>query len=93
VSDISLAVDDGARRMTYAELAGQSDIAVLGATPCPTPPLAPTKGNDGVVRVIVPLTALTKRAETAGFHVTATTLRRHMRPTPCHRRPSLRQTR
>ena len=54
-SDISLAVGDGARRMTYAELA-----AVRGTSQPSAERLArgwPRQvGNDGVVRVLVPLT-------------------------------------
>jgi len=56
-SDISLAVGDGARRMTYAELA-----AVRGTSQPSAERLARRRGwprqvgNDGVVRVLVPLT-------------------------------------
>jgi len=72
-SDISLAVDDGARRMTYAELAEVRGISLSSARRLVLRHRWPRqRGNDGVVRVIVPLTALAKSAETAGFHVTAT---------------------
>ena len=56
-SDITLAVGDGARRMTYAELAAVRGISALSAER-----LVRRKhwsrqvGNDGVVRVLVPLT-------------------------------------
>jgi len=56
-SDISLAVGDGARRMTYAELA-----AVRGTSQASAERLVRRRGwprqvgNDGVVRVLVPLT-------------------------------------
>jgi hypothetical protein len=55
-SDISLAVGDGARRMTYAELA-----AVRGTSQASAERLVRRRhwprqvGNDGVVRVLVPL--------------------------------------
>jgi len=55
-SDISLAVGDGTRRMTYAELA-----AVRGTSQPSAERLARRRGwprqvgNDGVVRVLVPL--------------------------------------
>ena len=55
-SDISLAVGDGARRMTYAELAESRRISVSSAER-----LVRRKhwrrqvGNDGVVRILVPL--------------------------------------
>jgi hypothetical protein len=58
-SDISLAVGDGARRMTYAELA-----AVRGISPASAKRLAQRHrwgrqvGNDGGTRVTVPLSAL-----------------------------------
>ena len=54
--NISLAVGDGARRMTYAELA-----AVWGTSQASAQRLVRRKhwprqvGNDGVVRVLVPL--------------------------------------
>ena len=55
MSDITLAVGDGARRMTYAELA-----AVRGTSQASAQRLVRRKhwprqvGNDGVVRVLVP---------------------------------------
>jgi hypothetical protein len=58
-SDITLAVGDGARRMTYAELAD-----VRGISPASAKRLTQRHhwgrqiGNDGVVRVTVPLSAL-----------------------------------
>jgi hypothetical protein len=59
MSDITLAVGDGARRMTYAELAQARGTSLLSACRLVLrhrwPRLA---GNDGVVRVTVPLTAL-----------------------------------
>src|SRR5215471_15778227 len=63
-SDISLAVGDGARRMTYAELA-----AVRGISRTSAKRLAQRHhwgrqvGNDGVVRVTVPLSALVSTAK------------------------------
>jgi hypothetical protein len=64
-SDISLAVGDGARRMTYAELAATRGISRASAKR-----LAQRHrwgrqvGNDGVVRVTVPLSALVHTAKT-----------------------------
>jgi len=63
--NISLAVGDGARRMTYAELA-----AVRGTSQASAQLLVRRKhwprqvGNDGVVRVLVPLDEARKRPET-----------------------------
>jgi hypothetical protein len=63
-SDISLAVGDGARRMTYAELA-----AVRGTSQASAERLVRRRrwprqvGNDGVVRVTVPLTEATNPRE------------------------------
>jgi hypothetical protein len=60
-SDITLAVGDGARRMTYAELA-----AVRGISPASAKRLAQRHrwgrqvGNDGITRVTVPLAFLEK---------------------------------
>jgi len=70
-SDISLAVGDGARRMTYAELA-----AARGISPASAKRLTQRHrwgrqiGNDGVVRVIVPLSALVNSAEGQGKNIT-----------------------
>ena len=72
-SDIGLAVGDGARRMTYVELAEAREISLPSARRLVLRHRWPRqRGNDGIVRVIVPLTALTKAAETADFRVTAT---------------------
>ena len=64
-SDITLAVGDGARRMTYVELA-----AVRGTSPASAQRLVRRRhwprqtGNDGVVRVLVPLDEARTRPET-----------------------------
>ena len=56
MSDITLAVGDGARRMTYAEIAQSRRISVSSAER-----LVRRKhwrrqvGNDGIVRILVPL--------------------------------------
>jgi hypothetical protein len=69
-SDITLAVGDGARRMTYAELA-----AVWGISATSVEHLVRRKhwpqqvGNDGVVRVIVPLTEARKLRQRASSDV------------------------
>ena len=71
MSDITLAVGDGARRMTYAELA-----VVRGISPASAKHLAQRHhwgrqtGNDGVTRVTVPLSALVKPAQTKEKSVT-----------------------
>jgi hypothetical protein len=73
-SDISLAVGDGARRMTYAELAAVRGISLSSARRLVLRHHWPRQtGNDGVVRVTVPLTALTKGMESPGFRDTTTT--------------------
>jgi hypothetical protein len=55
-SDISLAVGDGARRMTYVELAQAREISLASARRLARRHHWPRQaGNDGVVRVIVPL--------------------------------------
>jgi hypothetical protein len=60
-SDISLAVGDGARRMTYAELAAVRGISITSARRLVLRHRWPRQiGNDGIVRVTVPLTALAK---------------------------------
>jgi hypothetical protein len=60
-SDITLAVGDGARRMTYAELAAVRGISVLSAERLVRRRHWPRQmGNDGVVRVLVPLTEARK---------------------------------
>jgi hypothetical protein len=74
MDDISLVIGDGARRMTYAELA-----AVRGISPASAKRLAQRHrwgrqvGNDGVTRVTVPLPALTNPRKSAAAGVTATT--------------------
>jgi hypothetical protein len=60
-SDISLAVGDGARRMTYAELAAVRGISVVSAERLVRRKHWPRQvGNDGVVRILVPLTEARK---------------------------------
>jgi hypothetical protein len=60
-SDITLAVGDGARRMTYAELAAVRGISALSAERLVRRRHWPRQtGNDGVVRVLVPLTEARK---------------------------------
>ena len=60
-SDISLAVGGGARRMTYAELAAVRGISALSAERLVRRHQWPRQtGNDGVVRVLVPLTEARK---------------------------------
>jgi hypothetical protein len=60
-SDISLAVGDGARRMTYAELAAVRGISALSAERLVRRRHWPRQtGNDGIVRVLVPLTEARK---------------------------------
>ena len=72
-SDISLAVGDGARRMTYAELAAVRGISLPSARRFVLRHRWPRQtGNDGVVRVTVPLTALGKSPETEDFCDTTT---------------------
>jgi hypothetical protein len=65
-SDITLLVGDGARRMTYAELAAVRGISALSAERLVRRRRWPRQtGNDGVVRVLVPLTEARK---TGGKH-------------------------
>jgi hypothetical protein len=60
-SDITLAVGDGARRMTYAELASVREISALSAERLVRRKHWPRQvGNDGIVRVLVPLTEARK---------------------------------
>jgi hypothetical protein len=75
-SDISLAAGDGARRKTYAELAQAREISLALARRLARRHHWPRQvGNDGVVRVIVPLrqvrtvprTTSPKAPETIGF--------------------------
>lgn len=55
-ADLSLAVGDGARRMTYAELAQARQISLASARRLARRHHWPKQvGNDGIVRVIVPL--------------------------------------
>jgi hypothetical protein len=55
-SDIALAVGDGARRMTYVELAQARAISLASARRLARRHHWPRQvGNDGVVRVLVPL--------------------------------------
>jgi len=69
--DISLAVGNGARRMTYAELAEARGISLPSARRLVLRHHWPRQtGNDGIVRVTVPLTALARGAETTAFRVT-----------------------
>jgi hypothetical protein len=73
-SDISLAVGDGARRMTYAELAAVRGISALSAERLVRRKHWPRQvGNDGIVHVLVPLTEARKvsgsrRVSSAGHH-------------------------
>jgi hypothetical protein len=55
-SDITLAVGDGTRRMTYAELAEARGISLASARRLARRHHWPRQiGNDGVVRILVPL--------------------------------------
>jgi hypothetical protein len=64
-SDITLAVGDGARRMTYAELAAVRGISALSAERLVRRRHWPRQtGNDGIVRVLVPLTEARKAGRT-----------------------------
>jgi hypothetical protein len=77
-SDISLAVGDGARRMTYAEIAEARGISLPSARRLVLRHRWPRQtGNDGIVRVTVPLTALKSR-DPVGTTDTMTT--HHKRP-------------
>lgn len=72
-SDISLAVGDGARRMTYAELATVRGISLASARRLVLRHHWPRQtGNDSVVRVTVPLEALNKPAGKARQRDTVT---------------------
>ena len=73
MSDITLAVGDGARRMTYAEIAEARGISLPSARRLVLRHHWPRQaGNDGIVRVTVPLIALVNGPETEGFSVTTT---------------------
>jgi hypothetical protein len=64
-SDITLAVGDGARRMTYTELAAARGISRASAKRmAQRHHWGRQVGNDGVVRVTVPLSALANTAKT-----------------------------
>ena len=66
MSEITLAVGDGARRMTYAELAQARGISLPAARRLTLRHHWPKQtGNDGLVRVSVPLLALGKPRKTA----------------------------
>ena len=65
-SDITLAVGDGARRMTYAELAQARGISSARRL-ARRHRWARQAGNDGVVRVTVPLPALQRAPEPPGW--------------------------
>jgi hypothetical protein len=61
MSDITLAVGEGARRMTYAELAKARGISLPAARrPTLRHHWPKQMGNDGLVRVSVPLSALVR---------------------------------
>src|SRR3954465_10689847 len=67
MSDITLAVGDGARRMTYAELAEARGISLSAARRLTLRHHWPKQmGNDGLVRVSVPLSALDRPKKPAG---------------------------
>src|SRR3954469_12992060 len=69
MSDITLAVGDGARRMTYAELAQARGISLTAARRLTLRHHWPKQmGNDGLVRVSVPLSALVKPRKSATNH-------------------------
>ena len=92
-ADLSLAVGDGARRMTYAELAQARQISLASARRLARRHHWPRQaGNDGIVRVIVPLghlqtgpgIALSEAAETLAPYVPgpAQAMSDRTRPTP-----------
>ena len=63
-SDITLAVGAGARRMTYAEIADIRGISVTSAMRLVRRKHWPRQtGNDGVVRILVPLPAAGDRQQ------------------------------
>jgi len=71
--DLALAVGDGARRMTYAELAAVRGISLPSARRLVLRHHWPRQtGNDGVVRVTVPLAALARAAGSVEFRDTVT---------------------
>jgi len=64
-SDITLAVGDGSRRMTYAELAQARGISLVSARRLARRHRWPRQaGNDGIVRILVPLGHLHSVPET-----------------------------
>jgi hypothetical protein len=68
--DISLAVGAGARRMTYAELAAVRGISATSAERLVRRRRWPRQaGNDGVVRVLVPLEEARDRGKSAASGV------------------------
>jgi hypothetical protein len=72
-ADITLAVGDGARRMTYAELATIRGISLPSARRIVLRHhWLRQVGNDRIVRVTVPLSALAKGTGPSSFHVTTT---------------------
>src|SRR4051794_22015796 len=92
-ADLSLAVGDGARRMTYAELAGVRGISLASARRLARRHHWPRQaGNDGIVRIIVPLghlrtgpgSTLPKATETlaANLQGSAQATAYETRPTP-----------
>jgi hypothetical protein len=72
----AMASDIRRRRRPPHDLCGarrcQRNIPAVGATPCPMSPLAAQVGNDGIVRVTVPLSALQQARESDGFRDTTT---------------------
>jgi hypothetical protein len=63
-NDISLAVGDGTRRMTYAEIADIRRISLASAMRLVRrKKWARQTGNDGVVRILVPLSAASDREQ------------------------------
>jgi hypothetical protein len=71
-SDISLAVGDGARRMTYAELAAVRGISAASAERLVRRRRWPRQvGNDGIVPVLVPLVEARNRKEGAASEIVA----------------------
>src|SRR5215213_3540019 len=67
MSEVTLAVGDGVCRMTYAELAEARSISITAARRLTLRHRwAKQTGNDGLVRVSVPLSALAKSRKIAG---------------------------
>ena len=92
-TNLTLAVGDGTRRMTYAELAQARQISLASARRLARRHHWPRQaGNDGIVRVLVPLghlqtgpgTAPSEAAETPAPHVPepAQAMSDRTRPTP-----------